>query len=145
MAVILPTWSIDEDIYKGFWINNSFGTIRGATLTIDRQAGGLIIAFLALFIAATTRSFWKIVRFLAHTAGSVSSKQNGIYHQKQAILRNQSLARDAVVDLVRLIYVWRDRAIGVKRQMTLLTFVALAVSIASVASGKIFVGMLLHC
>jgi hypothetical protein len=135
MPLILPTWSTDEDIYKGFWINRSLGTVRGTTLTLDRQAGGLIIAFLALFIAATARSFWKITRFLVHATGSTLSKQDGVYHQRQAVLRNQSLALDAVLGLCRLSYVWRDRANGGQQQILPVILIASAISVISVAAG----------
>jgi hypothetical protein len=135
MPLTLPTWSIDEDIYKGFWINQSLGTVRGATLTLDRQAGGLIITFLALFIAAAARSFWKITRFLVYANGSNLSNQDGVYHQRQAILRNQSLALDAVLDLCRLSYVWRDRAKGSQQRILPVVLIASAISVTSIAAG----------
>lgn len=41
MPVRLPTWSIDEDVYHGFWVDRS---THSARLTLDRQAGGVVIA-----------------------------------------------------------------------------------------------------
>ncbi|XP_014559796.1 hypothetical protein COCVIDRAFT_35075 [Bipolaris victoriae FI3] len=134
-SLILPTWPIDEDIYKGFWINHSFGAVRGLTLTLDLQAGGLIIAFLALFIASTARSFWKITRFLVFANKSTLGKQDGVYHQRQAILRNQSLALDAVLDLCRLSYAWKDRAKERQQRILPVTLIASAISVVSVAAG----------
>ncbi|EMD67266.1 hypothetical protein COCSADRAFT_188049 [Bipolaris sorokiniana ND90Pr] len=135
MSLTLPTWPIDEDIYKGFWINRSLGTVRGATLTLDRQTGGLVIAFLALFIAATARSFWKITRFLVYAIESNLGKQDGVYHQRQAILRNQSLALNAVLDLCRLSYAWRDRAKRSQQRILPVILIASAISVGSVAAG----------
>ncbi|KAH9879753.1 hypothetical protein J1614_001776 [Plenodomus biglobosus] len=135
MPLTLPTWSIEEDIYKGFWINQSLGTVRGATLTLDRQNGGLVIAFLSLFIAATARSFWKIIRFLIYATVSILGKQDGVYHQRQAILRNQSLALDAVLDLCRLSWAWRDRAKGSQQRILPVILIASAISVFSVAAG----------
>ncbi|ENI08048.1 hypothetical protein COCC4DRAFT_20941 [Bipolaris maydis ATCC 48331] len=135
MSQTLPTWSIDEDIYKGFWINQSLGKVRGATLTLDLQAGGLIIAFLALFIAATARSVWKVTRFLVYANESTLGKQDGVYHQRQAILRNQSLALDAVLDLCRLSYAWRGRAKGSQQRILPVILIASAISVVSIAAG----------
>lgn len=142
MPLVLPTWSIDEDIYKGFWINRSLGTIRGATLTLDRQSGGLVIAFLALFVGATASSLWKFTRFLVHAIGSTHIKQDGIYHQRQAILRNQTLARDALLDLLRLNHVWRNRAYKVQHRTLPVALAAFVASVASMVSGKFLLVLL---
>lgn len=144
-SLLLPTWPIDEDIYKGFWINQSLGAVRGATLTLDLQAGGLIIAFLALFIAATARSFWKITRFLVYAIESKLGKQDGVYHQRQAILRNQPLALDAVLDLCRLSYAWRDRAKGSQQRVLPVILIASAISAVSVAAGACMESAFVGC
>ena len=135
MPSFLPTGSVYDEVYKGFWINRSFGSLRGATLTLDRQAGGIIIAFLALFIAAAARSLWKITRFTICAIESASSNQNGIYHQRQAILRNQPIALNAALDLCRLGYVWRDRARGSQQRILPAILVASIISSASIAAG----------
>lgn len=145
MPLTLPTWSIDEDIYKGFWINQSLGRVRGATLTLDRQSGGLVIAFLALFIAATARSVWKITRFLIHCAESNPSAQDGIYHQRQAILRNQPLALNATLDLCQVGYVWRDRANRSPQRILPVILIASAISVASMIAGMFERCMFIHC
>lgn len=138
MSLTLPNSSIDEDIYKGFWINWSLGRFRGATLTLDHEAGGLIVSFLALFIVVTGRSLWKITRFLVHVTESIPSKQDGVYHQRQAILRNQPLALNAVLDLLRLSYVWRNRAERTPQRTLPVTLAASAIYIASVIAGTFF-------
>jgi hypothetical protein len=135
MTTLLPTWSIDEDIYSGFWINRSRGAFRGATLTLSREAGGLVIAFLALFIAASARGIWKLARYLLHTVGSKTDDQDGTYHQRQAILRNGSLPFDALWDLLRLSYAWRGRAKKVFRRVFPAICLAAIISLASVAAG----------
>lgn len=145
MSQTLPTWSIDEDIYKGFWINQSLGKVRGATLTLDLQAGGLIIAFLALFIAATARSVWKVTRFLVYANESTLGKQDGVYHQRQAILRNQSLALDAVLDLCRLSYAWRGRAKGSQQRILPVILIASAISVVSIAAGACIESAFVAC
>ncbi|KAL9114279.1 MAG: hypothetical protein Q9227_001701 [Pyrenula ochraceoflavens] len=44
----------DASIYLGLWTNWSHGTVRGATITLTKRDGGLLIAFLALFISTVT-------------------------------------------------------------------------------------------
>jgi hypothetical protein len=53
---------LDDDIYLGFWINRVHGIVKGATLTLDRSSGGLLIAFLAL-LEGHTLSFALCVLF----------------------------------------------------------------------------------
>jgi len=136
MSVTLPTWSIDEDIYTGFWINPSLGTFRGATLTLSRQTGGLIIAFVALYVGATGRSLWKIIRFLMHAVYTTPIFQDGVYHQRQAILRNTPMAYNAAIDLLWASFVWRDRAKGARRRLLPVALVAAILSIVSIAAGN---------
>lgn len=38
------------EIKLGFWTNWSDGKILGATMTLTRQNGGYLIAFLAIFV-----------------------------------------------------------------------------------------------
>lgn len=137
MPTTLPTWSIDEDIYHGFWINRSVGSFLGATLTLDRRAGGIVIAFLALFIGSTARSLWKVIRYSCHAFATAPTAQDGIYHQRQAILRNQNLALDSFLDLIRTAYAWRKRAEKVGLRILPVAFVALVVSIISIVAGEL--------
>ena len=108
--VVIPDWSIENDVYIGFWLNRAMGTFHGATLTVTRQTGGLVIAFVALFIAAAARSVWKIIRFALHMGFTSPFGQGGVHHQRQAILRNIPLPNDAVIQSLQLGYVWRRRA-----------------------------------
>jgi hypothetical protein len=91
MATNVIPGSLDDDIYLGFWINRSFDTVRGATLTLDRTRGGLLIAFLALFVSTSGRSVWKVARCLLHFAQSSEGSNDGLHNQRQAILRNTPL------------------------------------------------------
>jgi hypothetical protein len=38
------------EVKLGFWTNWSDGKILGATMTLTRQHGGFLIAFLAIFV-----------------------------------------------------------------------------------------------
>lgn len=127
--------SMDDDILVGFWINHSFSNIRGATLTLDPGRGGLLIAFLALFVGATGRGFWKITRCILHFALSSDASPDGIHLQRQAILRNSRLALDAAFDLVETSYAWRRRAHATKRRVLPTALLALSTALAFVAAG----------
>jgi hypothetical protein len=135
MTTLLPTSPVDGDIYTGLWINHSRGSFRGARLTLSREAGGLVIAFLALFIAVAARGVWKLARYLLFVTGSSSIEQDGTYHQRQAVLRNESLAFDALWDLLRLGYAWRGRARKIARRLLPSILLALIIALASVVAG----------
>lgn len=138
MSPTLPDWPIDDDIYTGFWINRSLGSFRGATLTLDRQVGGLVIAFLALFVGAASRSIWKIIRFLLHVACATPATQDGLHHQRQVILRNTPLAFNTTLSLLQANIVWQNRAATLQQRTLPIAFVALAVSVLSALGGALF-------
>ena len=109
---VLPDWPIDKDIHTGIWVNRSLGKFRAATITLDQRMWNFFIAFIALFVGAIAQSFWKLVRFVFHLAYSTPTDEDGVHHQRQAVLRNTSLATDAVVQAIHISHVWRHRAAG---------------------------------
>lgn len=88
-----------DDVYLGVWTNWSHGRIHGATLTMSRQNGGLLTAFLALLVGAAGTSFWKIGCFFIHRYFSSKDAADALYHQRQAILRNASNSQSGLVTL----------------------------------------------
>lgn len=128
----LPTGSIEDDIYTGFWINRSLGGFHGVTLTLGQQSGAVLIAFIALYIGATGRSLWKIIRFALHIFSSKETAQDGVYHQRQATLRNTPLAHDAALGLLQIDFAWYKRAGDVHRRIIPTAWLAIMVSAASV-------------
>jgi hypothetical protein len=134
-TTLLPSGALDDDIYTGFWVNRTIGLLRGVTLTLDRRSGGLFIAFLALFVGATGRGVWKITRFLLHFVLSAEFNQDGVYHQRQAILRNALLAQDAAQELLEMTFVWRTRTEAACCKIMPTALLAALVSVASVTAG----------
>jgi hypothetical protein len=134
----LSLGSLDDDIFLGFWVNRSFGNIRGATLTLDRGRGGLLIAFLALFVGASGRGLWKITRCVLHFALSSDASSDGLYLQRQAILRNSRLALDAAMDLIQACLVWRRRAKGSNQRVLPVASSAVLIAFAIVVAGTEF-------
>jgi hypothetical protein len=127
--------SLDEDIHLGFWINRSFGTIRGATLTLDRASGGMLIAFLALYVTASGRGLWKLVRCFLHFLYSSPSRRDGIYLQRQATLRNTPLALDAALELLEISKTWRVMTAKFDGRPLVVAVIALVSAIGFLVTG----------
>lgn len=96
------------DIYTGIWTDWSRGRILGLTLTLERWDGNLLIAFLALFASFVGTSFWRIACCLLHNCFSVSTAQDRVYHQRQAILRNSYNSMSGVAGLIQTLFAWRN-------------------------------------
>ncbi len=99
-----------DNIYLGFWINWSHGRFRGATLTLGARDGGLLNAFLALFVATAGTSFWRIACFVIHYMLSSENARDGIHHQRQAILRNAASSTSALWRFLQINWFWRSKS-----------------------------------
>lgn len=102
------TQAYSYDIYTGIWTDWSRGRILGLTLTLERWDGNLLVAFLALFVSFAGTSFWRIACCLLHNCFSVSTAQDGVYHQRQAILRNSYNSMSGVAGLIQTLFAWRN-------------------------------------
>lgn len=129
--------SLDEDIYLGFWINRSSDIVHGATLTLDRNRGGLLIAFLALFVSTSGRSFWKLLRVLLHFLYSSERSSDGVHIQRQAILKNTPIALDAAFELTFVAKAWRRRGTNLLRRILFPVILALLVAVSFILAGML--------
>lgn len=137
MAMNMILGSLDEDIYLGFWINRSYDSVLGATLTLDRNRGGLLIAFLALFVSTSGRGLWKVTRCLLHFIYSSDESSEGIHVQRQAILRNTPVALDAAFKLALACSSWRKRGRNLFRKTLLPTSLALLLAMSFIVAGML--------
>ena len=96
--------------YTGIWINWSHGAIRGSTLTLNERNGGLLTAFLAIFVTAVGSATWKIMRYSLHQFRARQEYQDGLHHQQQAIFRNSDSPVGASWQLIQLTWYWRSNA-----------------------------------
>ncbi|KZM18820.1 uncharacterized protein EKO05_0006517 [Ascochyta rabiei] len=135
MATYAVQGSIEDDIYLGFWNNRSFNRVQGATLTLDRERGGLLIAFLALFVSTSGRSFWKTTRCFLHFICSSREGSDGIQIQRQAILRNTPLPLDAAFEFIGICRAWFRRGDAVLRRTLYLASLALLLAITFIVAG----------
>lgn len=101
-------------IYTGAWTNWSRGSIFGATITLPRQGGAILIVLIALFISLVGTSFWKILCFGLHYGFSSSKPQDGLYHQRQAILRNSTSGTMGLCNLLKVLLAWKGN-VGASR------------------------------
>lgn len=80
----------------------------GATLTLDRIEGNLLIAFTAVFVGIVTERLWRIACIMFYRARSSSKPEDGLYHQQQAVLRNSSSTFATIWSLLQLIWAWKN-------------------------------------
>lgn len=130
--------SSDYDVYTGLWIARARGVVQGATITLGRQSGAILIAFLALYVGLAGSGCWNIVRFLLHRIFSTSSDVDGVYHQRQTILRNAGTAHSAVWELFQVSIAWRGKGARrhIKRLLPVMGLSAV-LSLAFAAAGMI--------
>jgi hypothetical protein len=78
------------NIYTGVWTNWSHGAIHGRTLTITQQYGGILAAFLALYVSFAGGMFWKILSFAIHQIQTRNHSGTGdwLRYEREVILRN---------------------------------------------------------
>ena len=138
MVVTLSEDSSGDNIYTGFWVNQAYGPFRGACLTLSHEAGGLLIAFLALFVTVAATSIWKITRFMLHTiyATPTIHLQDGLHQQRQILLRNTALPINTALSMLQASKVWRNRAANARKRTIPIAALALAVSGISAAAGE---------
>lgn len=124
------------EIVTGFWTNWSRGLVFGQTLTLTRRDGDLLIAFIALFVTIVGTSFWRIVCFGLHTTFSTDSTRDGVYHQRQAILRNSANGASGLCRFASAMWAWRNRDSKPFRRIgPLIVFTTLFIFAFGVASG----------
>jgi hypothetical protein len=110
MSSIAQGGGVYDDVYLGFWTNWSQDKVHGATVTLTQNNGGLLIAFVALFVGAAGKSFWKLLCFALHRLLSAPTvPQDGLYHQRQAILRNSETSLQGGCQLFKSMLAWKRK------------------------------------
>lgn len=120
----------------GIWTNWSRGHIMGATLTLSRQNGNLLIAFTAFFIGLVSSRFWRIFCFLLHRYYSTQRINDAFHHQRQAVLRNSPNPESGLWTFAQLAWAWRRSARrALVRALPGLVWAATSLAAFTVASG----------
>lgn len=100
--------TVQNSVYLGTWTNWSRGKIMGATLTLDRSHGNLLIAFTAIFTGIVTGRLWRIACYIFHRWYSTSQPRDALHHQRQAILRNSNSAVSSLYTFLQLVWAWQN-------------------------------------
>ncbi|KAI0101019.1 hypothetical protein GGR51DRAFT_575138 [Nemania sp. FL0031] len=130
-------------VHIGLWTNWSHGIVLGSTLTLSRDNANLLIGAITFFITVVGVYIWKIVSFSLHAYYSDPSPRDGLYHQRQVIIRNSSSAAGTVLTLINLIWAWRKVTKSWLRVLPLLlltTLTAIALAVASIFASRIATG-----
>jgi hypothetical protein len=106
------------------------------TLTLTKENGELLIAFLAFYVALIGTRFWRLSCLALHRLYSTDVHTDGLYHQRQALLRNGPNAESSFWTLAQLAWTWRHLANRVwRRMLPLLGFSVLCFAFWSVGAG----------
>lgn len=122
-------------VYLGVWTNWSRGQTFGATLTMTRENGNLLIAFVAFFVSYVLTRLWRILCLIAHSVGSSQVGHEGYHHQRQTVVRNASNPGTALVDLFKILIAWTKISKRVWRSIMPLIAIAVLCIVSSVAAG----------
>ncbi|KAL9109722.1 MAG: hypothetical protein Q9227_005591 [Pyrenula ochraceoflavens] len=136
--------SLDYPVYLGVWTNWSLGgRVTGSTITLTHRNGALLTAFLALFVTFSGSRLWRIACFALYQAFLTKPdvSQDGLYHQRQAILRNATDGTSSTVKLLKSLWVWRSKANRPRSRVIPVilfsTFITAILTAASLLSSKI--------
>ena len=122
-------------IYTGAWVNWSRGHVLGPTITVTQRNGGLLIAFLGIFVTIAGAACWRILCFLIHQwRADKNVKHDALYHQQQAILRNCTSPGSAAWQVSQVAWSWRGIARSpVWRNLPLIILAVLNMSLFGLA------------
>lgn len=108
----------------------------GATLTLSRQNGNLLIAFTAFFIGLVSSRFWRIACFLLHRYHATDRANDVLHHQRQIVFRNSPSPESGLWTFGQLAWAWRGPARrGLVRTLPGFIFAAASLAAFIVASG----------
>ncbi|KAI1359055.1 hypothetical protein F5Y08DRAFT_350059 [Xylaria arbuscula] len=108
-----------------------------------RDNANLLIGAVTFFITIVAVYIWKIISFSLHAYYSDPGPRDGLYHQRQAIIRNSSSAAGTVLSLVNLIWAWRKVTKSWLRLLPLLLLTiitAIGLAIASIFASRVATG-----
>ena len=99
-------------VFQGLWTNwgPGGGAVLGATLTLSPQNAAVLVAILALFVQMAGSQLWTVIQFIFHQTRASEVPMDALYHQQQAVLRNNTSDLNTLRQLVRLTWAWRGRA-----------------------------------
>ena len=129
------------EVHAGPWTNWSRGRVLGATLTLTRSDGNLLIAFVAFFLSIIAARFWRVACMALHYFYSTPAPSDGLHHQRQALLRNMPNPEVGFWTIMDLGRSWRRKALKPWLRLIPLLFLAFfciaGFALASVFSARV--------
>lgn len=135
--------AISYPVYLGIWTNWSLGgRVKGSTITLTHRDGALLTAFLAVFITFAGSRLWRVLCFIScQLLSQPDTSQDGLYHQRQAVLQNATNEGTGALKLFQILSTWRQEAYRPFRRMIpfigLSLLISTAVTLSSIFSSRI--------
>ncbi|KAH7087776.1 hypothetical protein FB567DRAFT_353579 [Paraphoma chrysanthemicola] len=125
----------DRFVKKGFWINRAHGQVMGQTLTVEARTGTVIVALLTILASIGTAQLWNLFTFLLHQYQADGQDADGLFWQRQALLRTMPTPTALMADSLKLSWTWKNKVPRALLRCSAIFLVALCFAIASVAAG----------
>jgi hypothetical protein len=131
-------------VYQGVWTNWSKGKTLGATLTLSSANGTILVAVLAIFVQVTGSQLWRVFQVALHQSRATQDPRDGLHHQHQAVLRNNSSDFASVWQFLRIGLAWRHQKTtnALRRSLALVIWALLHFALFALAG--IFSTPLIH-
>jgi hypothetical protein len=97
-------------VFQGVWTNWSKKGVLGVTLTLSPANAAVLVAILALFVQMTGSQLWTVIQFTFHQHRASEVPKDALYHQQQAVLRNNPSDLNTLRQLFRLMWAWRGKS-----------------------------------
>jgi hypothetical protein len=83
---------------------------------LSSRNGNILIAIFALFVSLSGGQSWSILSFLAHQVCTTRASKDGLWHQQQAVLRNNRSDVSSVWQLMKISWAWRLESVRSTRR-----------------------------
>ncbi|KAJ9628419.1 hypothetical protein H2204_009256 [Knufia peltigerae] len=124
-----------EKVHTGLWTDWTHGRAQGLTLTVTTSQGAYLIAFLAIFVRLAGSHLWDLLCYAWFHARQTTGPRDGLYHQQQALLRNNLSDNRAIWQFSAAGYAWRNKVPGSIRRTIPFLFTALIYFLSFSAAG----------
>lgn len=96
-------------VYQGVWVDWSKGKTLGATFTLAPPSASMLVAVVAIFVQVAGSQLWKVFQLALHQRRATTKPRDGLYHQQQAILRNDTSDFSSIWQLLNVGFAWRHQ------------------------------------
>lgn len=99
------------------------------------RTGTVIVALLTIMASVGTAQLWNICTFLYHQFCANGKDADGLYWQRQALLRTMPTPTALMADTIKLSWAWRSKIPRAFLRSAVPFLIALGFAIASIAAG----------